>query len=144
MALTTFGAVMGFAAEMVRQGEETYRVAVEKAKDPGLRDGLKDLLAEETKNRSLMERTRREHVTEMILEPITGLRQEDYEMRVQVSAGDVDGDLLKIALAVEEKELKFFQECSARIPLPEVANIFRKVARKKESNLARLRNLALG
>jgi rubrerythrin len=143
MALTTFGAIMGFAAEMVRQGEETYRVAVQRAKDPGLRDGLKDLLAEETKNRSLMERTRREHVTEMILEPITGLRQEEYEIEVQVPAGAVDCDLLKIALAVEEKELKFFKECSAKIPLPEVANIFRKVARKKESNLTRLRSLVL-
>lgn len=130
---------MGFAAEIVRQGEETYRVAVEMAKDPGLRDGLKDLLTEETKNRSLMERTRREHVTEMILEPISGLHQEEYEIRVEIPQQAEDADLLKIALMREEGEMRFFNDCAARIPLPEVAGIFRKVARKKGSNVKKLK-----
>jgi rubrerythrin len=141
MALTTFGAIMGFAAGMVRRGEEIYRGAVQSAKDPALRDALQDLLAEEAKNHTLMETARREHVTEMILEPITGLRQEDYEMEVEMPEGGGDADLLKIALSLEEKEMKYFSDCSAKIPLPEVARIFRKVVRKKELNLKRLRDL---
>jgi rubrerythrin len=141
MALTTFGAIMGFAAGMVRRGEEIYREAVQSSKDPALRDALQDLLAEEAKNYTLMETARREHVTEMILEPITGLRQEDYEVEEEVPKGGGDSDLLKIALRLEENEMKYFSDCSARIPLPEVARIFRRVARKKESNLKRLRDL---
>jgi len=141
MALTTFGAVMGFAAEMVRRGEDTYRVAIEKAKDPGLKNGLKELFLEEGKNRSLMERARREHVTEMILEPITGLHEEEYVIKNEIPQDASDGDLLKIALLREEGELRFFSDCSGKIPLPEVAGIFRKIARKKGSNVTRLKNL---
>jgi hypothetical protein len=37
--------------------------------------------------------------------------------------------------------MKYFSDCSAKIPLPEVARIFRKVVRKKEFNLKRLRDL---
>jgi hypothetical protein len=141
MALTTFGAIMGFAAGMVKRGQEVYQAAHEKAKTPALRDALQELLKEEGKNHSLMEMTRREHVTEMILEPVTGLRQEDYEVEVAVPQQANDAEWVKVALLVEERERKFFSDCSAKIPLPEVARIFNKVARKKESNLAKLRNL---
>ena len=143
MALSTFGAIMGFASEMVRNALEIYQIAVEKAKDPALKETLQALLKEEEKNYSLMEQTRRENVTEMILEPITGLRQEDYEMDVKLSDHTKDVDLLKVALALEEKEKKFFIDSSAKIPLPEVARIFRRIAQRKEKNLTQLKSLSL-
>ena len=141
MALTTFGAIMGFAAGMVKRGQEVYQSALGKAKVPALRDALQELLKEQGKNHSLMDMTRREHVTEMILEPIAGLRQEDYEMEVLVPEQTNDADLLRIVSVVEETQGKFFTDCSAKIPLPEVARIFQKVARKKESNLMKLKSL---
>jgi rubrerythrin len=141
MALTTFGAIMGFAAGMVRRGQQVYQVAQEKAKAQALREVLQELVKEEGKTLSLMEVTRREHVTEMILEPIAGLRQEDYEKDVIVPEEASDGDLARIAMAVEEEERKFFSDCAARIPLPEGARIFKKIARKKETNLPKLRIL---
>ena len=55
MALGTFGAIMGFASEMVRNALEIYQIAVEKAKDPALKETLQALLKEEEKNYSLME-----------------------------------------------------------------------------------------
>ena len=126
MALTTFGAIMGFAAEMLRRTGEIYREAVQKAQHTALREALEILLAEEAKNQSLMEKTRRENVTEMILEPISGLRQEDYEMDIEVPGQSADADLLRIALILEEKEKKFFADASGKIPLPEAARVFRK------------------
>ena len=141
MALTTFGAIMGFAAGMAKRGQEAYQAALGKAKAPALRDALQELVKEEGKNHSLMEMTRREHVTEMILEPIAGLRQEDYEMEVVVPEQATDADLLSIARVVEETQRKFFADCSGKIPLPEVTRIFQKVARKKESNLMKLKSL---
>jgi len=141
MALTTFGAVMGFAAEILRRTGEFYQVAVKKTQSPPLREVLQSLLVEEGKNQSLMEKTRRENVTEMILEPISGLAQEDYEMIAEVPDQPADSDLLRIALTLEEQERKFFADASAKIPLPEVARTFRKMAQKKDSNLIKLRNL---
>jgi rubrerythrin len=100
-------------------------------------------LGEEKKNYTLMEQTRRENVTEMILEPITGLHQEDYEIDVKVLDKMKDVDLLKIALILEESEKKFFHDASSRVSLPEVARIFQKIAQRKEKNLIKLKALGL-
>jgi len=143
MALSTFGAIMGFAAEITGQTAEIYRTLGQKAKDLGLREVLQTLSVEGEKSRSLMEKTRRENVTEMILEPITGLHQEGYEIDLKVTDQMGDADLLKAALAIEEREKKFFSDVSSKVPLPEVARIFRKMAQKKQENLEKLQNLAL-
>ena len=143
MALTTFGAIMGFAAEITGQTAEIYKTLGQKAKDLGLREELQALSVEGGKNHSLMEKTRRENVTEMILEPITGLHQEDYEIDLKVTDKMGDADLLKAALAFEEREKKFFNDVSIKVPLPEVARIFRKMTQKKQENLAKLQSLAL-
>jgi predicted glycosyltransferase involved in capsule biosynthesis len=143
MALTTFGAVMGFAAEMAANAEETYKALQAKTKDPALVEILRLLSLEEGKNHALMVKARRENVTEMILEPITGFNREEYEVGLKVEDRMEDGELLKAALALEERGKKFFQAASSKVPLPEVARIFRKIAKKKEDNLARLQSLRL-
>jgi rubrerythrin len=139
MALSTFGAIMGFAAEMAGQTKVTYEALSEKAKDAALKEVLQQLAVEEGKTHSLMERTRREHVTEMILEPITGLYKKDYELDLRHGEQKDDADVLKVALMLEEREKRFFEDASAKVPLPEVARIFRKISRKKEETLERLR-----
>ncbi len=143
MALTTFGAIMGFAAEMAEKTEEIFKTLVSKAKAQGLRDVLQGLAEEEEKNRILMVRTRRENVTEMILEPVEGLHQEDYEISLRWPELTEDADLLKAALMIEERQRRFFGDVSTKVPLPEVARIFRKVAQKKEENLTKLQGLGL-
>jgi rubrerythrin len=143
MSLSTFGAIMGFAAEMVQQTETFYKTMIQRAKDPILREALHVLLEEEGKNYSLMEKTRRENVTEMILEPIAGLDQSDYEIEMKGMDQTEDSDLLKMALILEERERRFFSEVSDKVPLPEVGRIFRKVAQKKEKSLAKLKTLGL-
>ena len=143
MALTTFGAIMGFAAGMVKEAEEAYKVLAEKAKDGTLKEVLETFSIEEGKNHVLMVKTRRENVTEMILEPVSGLYREDYGIDLQDLGSGEDTDLLRAALALEERGKRFFQEASAKVPLPEVARIFRKVAERKEENLKRLQGLGL-
>lgn len=141
MSLSTFGAIMGFAEEIVGQAESTYKTLVQKAKTPALQEALQSLLNEAKKNRSLMEQTRRENVTEMILEPVTGLSRENYPIAHNLPESAEDVDLLNAALMLEERERKFFHDASSRLPLPEVTRIFRKIAQKKEANLDKLRSL---
>jgi rubrerythrin len=143
MALSTFGAIMGFAADMIGQTKGTYETLVEKAKNPALRETLQAFLGEGGKNYSLMEKTRRENVTEMILEPVTGLHQEDYEVNPKMVDPMGDVDVLRVAVILEEREKKFFRDASSKVPLPEVARVFRKIAQKKEENLAKLQGLGL-
>ena len=143
MALTTFGAIMGFAAEITGQTGEIYKALVHKAKDLVLKEVLQALSAEEGKSHSLMEKTRRENVTEMILEPVTGLHREDYEIDLKIPDRTDDVDLLKVAIVLEEREKRFFRDASSRVPLPEVARIFRKIVQRKEENLSKLQGLGL-
>jgi hypothetical protein len=143
MALSTFGAIMGFAAEMVGQTRDTYKALIEKAKNPALKEVLQELAVEKGKNHSLMEKTRRENVTEMILEPVAGLHEEDYEVDLKGLEQKDDADLLRVALILEQREKRFFQDASAKLPLPEVARIFRKISRKMEEDLEKLQRLGL-
>ena len=143
MTLTTFGAIMGFAAGMVKEAEETYKVLAEKAKDGRLKEVLEALSVEEGKNHALMVKARRENVTEMILEPVSGLDQGDYALDLKGLDTGEDTGILRVALALEERGKKFFNEASAKVPLPEVARIFRKMVQKKEANLSRLQGLGL-
>lgn len=141
MSLSTFGAIMGFAAELTGHARVTYEALIGKAKDPRLKGLLQEFAGEEGKNHSLMEQARREHVTEMILEPITGLHKKEYEVDLMPAAQHDDTDLLKVASMLQEREKRFFDDAAAKVPLPEVARIFRKVSRKKEENLEKLRGL---
>ncbi len=143
MAFTTFGAIMGFAAEMVAQTEAIYGTLSEKAEEPELKKILEALLKEAKKNHPLMEKMRRENVTEMILEPIPELPWEDYKIHPSVQEQTRDEDILKLSLTLEERERKFFQEASSKVPLPEVARRLQKIAQKKEENLARLHELGM-
>ncbi|MBN1381005.1 MAG: hypothetical protein JXA41_04970 [Deltaproteobacteria bacterium] len=143
MALGTFGAIMGFAVQMLQQTETFYKTMVQKARDPVLREAFQVLSDEDGKNRSLMERARRENVTEMILEPIAGLDQSDYEIEIKAIDQSNDADLLETALILEERAYKFFSEVSGKVPLPEVKRIFRKAAQKKEKSLAKLKTIVI-
>jgi rubrerythrin len=144
MALSTFGAIMRFASEMIGSSMDLYRAALQKAQDPALKETLQTLLKEEEKHYGLMEQTRRENVTEMILEPIAGLQQETYEMELKLSGNEKDVDLIKTVLILEEREHKFFSDSSAKVPLPEVSRTFRKIAQKKEKNITKLKSLTVG
>ena len=144
MSLTTFGAIMAFSFEMVRYALDTYSAAVQKAKDPALKEMLETLLQETKKYLVLMEQIRRENITEMILEPIHGLQRADYEMDITLSDQTQDSGLVKTALSVEEKMRKFFYEASAKIHIPEVENLFLKLVKQKERNLTKLEGLSIG
>ena len=43
----------------------------------------------------------------------------------------------------DEREKKVFSDVSSKVPLPEVARIFRKLAQKKQENLEKLQSLGL-
>ena len=56
-------------------------------------------------------RARRENVTEMILEPVADLHQEDYEIDLKISESMEDVGLLKVALMLEERGKEVLPGC---------------------------------
>jgi hypothetical protein len=141
MELGTFGAVLGFASDVLGQSAEFYGSASDRAKASELKQILAELQDRAKKDRAAMEQARREYITEMILEPIAGLRREEYEVALGDLALGVDSEILKSALFLEERDQRFFRDSSAKLPLPEVARLFRKVATRRLENLAKLRAL---
>lgn len=141
MSLSTFGAILGFATEMVKSSKETYEAFLEKAEAPPLREALRSLIAGASREIALLEQVRRENVTEMTLEPIVGLERRDYEIEVDPSRCSGDRHLLELILALEERKRRFFEEASGKIPWPEISRIFKKIAKKKESDLEGLRSV---
>jgi len=141
MTLSTFGAIIGFAAEIIEETKLFCNDMIEKVKNPQLKEAIQHLIKEAEKNYSLMEKTRRENVTEMILEPITGFEKEDYVVNLDGLSKKDDDDLIRMLLLLLEREKCFFEDASTKVSLPEVAGIFRKMSRKKEETLHRLNDL---
>ena len=142
MELGTFGAVMAFASEIVTQSAEFYGDACGRSEGAELKQLLTALRDGAIKDGAALEQTRRENVTEMILEPIAGLRRDDYMATVEEAAPGSDAAIVKTALVLERRDQRFFEISAAKLPLPEVARLLRKMAKRREENLAKLRGLA--
>lgn len=85
-SLNTFGAVFTFAIEMEARLSDYFA-------DSG--DAAKSKAAD--KRRKKLERVRRENVVEITLEPISGLRAEDYALDLGDGSADGQAELARIA-----------------------------------------------
>ena len=143
MDLGTFGAVMKFSTEVLDRSAALYRTFSSLTKEPTLTSAIESLLKETEKNRSLIEQVRRENVTEMILEPVSGFSDTDFSVEIKLGESADSRELLAALLAIETGQKDFFAAVSAKFPFPEVTRVFRKICQKKELALATLRSLRI-
>lgn len=137
LELGTFGAVMKFAMELESIAAEFYKSASSKTTDAGLGSLLEKLSSRSTKRSKILERVRRENVTEMILEPIAGLDSDSYDLETE---NPDSKSLLEICIRVEEKRFKFFVEGSTKIGfLIEAADTFERLADENQDNIETLK-----
>ena len=112
---------MNFAADIFRRSADFYRTAASEARDPKLRESLQGLQKEAEKHESLMEQIRRENVTEMILEPIYGLRSEEWQLDPGARGPQVPAEL-------EGRVRGFYLAAAREVSIPEVARRLRRLA----------------
>lgn len=117
MELSTFGAILTFAIELERAAAARYEAA--SAADAQAQQRLADLARAHRKRQQIAEQIRRDNVTEMILEPVYGLRTEDWAL-------DAAGPLTPAAL--EGRLRGFYKAAAAKVSIPEVARRLRKMA----------------
>jgi len=125
MELGTFGAILRFAIEW----EERAAAFYEQGAGGGLTALFLDLAQGSRRRMQRLEQARREGVAEMILEPIRGLDGDAY--RVDLDAPDEAGRAQK-ARALEEAAALFYRDAAARLPIREVARLFRQMAQENE------------
>ncbi len=140
MELGTFGAILSFALEFEEDLSKFFAAAAEKASGQEA-EVFGDLASAGNKRLKALERTRRENVTEMILEPITGFCSEDYPCETQVAANADSAALVSQAIQLEKTAVQYYTTASQKVTVPEVARILSKMAGQHAEQLEALQAL---
>jgi hypothetical protein len=95
------------------------------------------------KNVALVQRTRRENVTEMILEPIRDFVRDSYQLRVENADGLDSTAILTAAVALENRAIRYYSDAAEKIrALPEVSRALKTLAKKRTQRLGQVANLS--
>ena len=137
MPLTNFGAILNFAEVMEQEDMTFYSKAASAAGSTPLAELFAALAKENKKNIALVQRTRRENVTEMILEPIRDFTRAPYEKKPEELAG-LDPSA---AMTLEKRAIRYYTDAAEKIrALPEVARSLKTLAKKRGKRLERIEN----
>ena len=139
MPLTNFGAILNFAEALERQDMAFYDEAAAAADSQALGNLFSALARENKKHIALVQRTRRENVTEMILEPIRDFTRTAY----QTEPEDMAGMDSAAAVSLETRALRYYRDAAEKIQaLPEVSRALKTLAKKRSRRLERLESEA--
>lgn len=139
MQLNNFGSILTFAEKMEKT-DEAFFTAAQAHKDCAEHKALfEQLTADLKKNQKTIQRTRRENVTEMILEGISDFSSESYEREHGAPEGMKGSEVLDTARKLSQRAVQYYQDSAAKIKaLPEVARELKLIAKKRQKHLDRL------
>ena len=139
MPLENFGSVLNFAEELETQDQEFYEAV---AGNPACSDHkqlFEQFAANAKKNVKTVQRTRRENVTEMILEPIKDFVRAPYCEVCLAGPSMTVEDALASAKRLEDRAVRYYTEAAAKIKaLPEVARALKLLGKKHNGHLDKL------
>ena len=143
MPLTNFGAILNFAEKVEQDDMDFYRQASENPAAGPHQELLETFAMEGKKHISLVQRTRRENVTEMILEPIRDFVRDGYQLTVD-DAGAMDSKaILTAAVALEKRAIRYYSDAAEKIrALPEVSRALKTLAKKRSQRLGQVERLS--
>ena len=142
MPLENFGSILGFAESLEKEDLEFYQTALQKS-EAGEHKALFESLAKDAaKNIKTIERTRRENVTEMILEPIRNFTRDEYcesFEKTEIMSGPV---MVETARCREARARRYYAEAAEKIKaLPEVSRALKQIGKKRQKHLDSLADL---
>ena len=129
-SLNQFGAVMKFAIDLESDLAEYYENSKLSENHQAHDEEFANRVKASLKRKKNIERSRRENVTEITLEPIEGLKSDDYKLNL--SDFSVDGINKNEAITI-----KFFSEAGPKINVLETRRVFKRCL-KEHSNLNNL------
>lgn len=139
MPLENFGSILNFAEELELQDLGFYKTLVD---NPACKDHkplFEAFAATIDKNVKTVQRTRRENVTEMILEPIKDFIRAPF-CEECVGADKMDAaEALDAANRLEKRAVRYYTEAAVKIKAqPEVARALKLIGKKHSAHLAKL------
>ncbi len=142
MPLNNFGGILAFAAELEQADAELYRALAANAALGDLAPLCARFAADEAKNLEAVLRTRRENVTEMILEPVQDFFRAPFQAARPAAAGLDRAGALAAAREIEAKAADFFTQAAAKLAaMPEVNRALKMLAKKRNKHLEELAGL---
>lgn len=140
MPLINFGSILGFALEIENQNMEFISAA---AASPSCSD-YKDLFGKLKKNGAKrikdIQRTRRENVTEMILESIEGFTREPFIYEARDAREMGCGDVLQSAGEMFERSIRYYEAASRKLKSQsEVSRSLKTLGKKCKRDLDQLK-----
>ena len=139
MPLENFGSILNFAEELELQDLGFYKILVDNPTCAGHKPMFEAFAATIDKNIKSVQRTRRENVTEMILEPIKDFIRAPF-CEECVGADKMDAaEALDAARRLEERAVRYYTEAAVKIKAqPEVARALKLIGKKHSAHLAQL------
>ena len=142
MPLASFGSILTFAEEIETQDNAFYSGVVDNPECTGLKSLIEPFIKESKKNIVIIQRTRRENVTEMILEPIQDFVREPFCIKKEDAKGMSTAKALETMKTIEQRSLDYYTAASSKMKsLPEVANALRLLGKKHNARLGKMNDI---
>ena len=142
MPLESFGSILSFAAELESLDQSFYTAAAKNTNCIAYKQILEEFAKDGKKNEQVVLRTRRENVTEMILEPIRDFTRAPFladRDAVETMSG---AEVLSKAKELEAKAVDFYTRAAQKIKaLSEVSRALALIAKKRAKHQDRLADL---
>jgi hypothetical protein len=127
LALNSYGSILSFAIDFESRLQSFYDAAA------AFDDTFGDTAQRYARRKTRLIQVRQDHVTEMVLEPISGLDESDYGP-APVAAADRSGALTE-ARRLEALAAKFYGDAGPKMNVTEVIRTFQKLARENADRL---------
>ena len=139
MPLTNFGSILNFAEEIEKQDLEFYTTVARNPDCSDIKDLLEQFARDCHKNIQTAQRTRRESVTEMILEPIRDFSREPFQESM-ADPGEMDKTaVVNAAIVLEQRAMRYYEAAAVKIKaLPEVSRALKIMGKKRDAHVKNL------
>jgi rubrerythrin len=139
MPLENFGSILNFAEELEKQDQAFYSAVAGNPACAEHKELFEQFAANAGKNLKAVRRTRRENVTEMILEPIKGFTRAPFcEECAEADSMNIE-DALATAKRLVDRAERYYTEAAAKIKaLPEVSRALKTICKKHKAHRERL------
>jgi len=142
MPLISFGSILSFAEELEKQDEAFYAAAAANPAFAELKDLFDQFLIDTRKNIKNVQRTRRENVTEMILEPVKDFTRAPFCEEIDPAEAKTSVEILDAARCLEKRTERYYTEASVKIKaLSEVSRALKMIGKKHTTHLKKLETL---
>ncbi len=139
MPLISFGAILTFAETIEKDNKNFYQKSVTEMADSDIKTFFENLIKIKDKQIKIIQRIRRENVSEMILEPINDFTREPFLFNPDLINAANPEKLINTARKAEERNLQYYTTAAKKIKsLPEVATALKQLSKKQKNLLKQM------